>query len=240
MTAWRDPTGASGLPANCPPGCETALLPMQAACDSRGATLSFYTVVDCHWLSFLRNLHSDLAEHRSHGRHCHSRFYAVHLPADASRVRRPPPATRGPITTILMDSKHPMLILIRDAFARIVRTCLLQDTPRRTISNIPIVDPGATLGRARVRSHCRFRNRGTEYVRTFVMEWMGGGTSRQCDRALRRAQVQHLPRHDRHGQPRTLKSFYHRPVHFVSDSPYNILSVSPYTWCRQNDSNVRG
>jgi hypothetical protein len=26
-----------------------------------GATLPFYTVVDCHWLAFLRDLHSDLA-----------------------------------------------------------------------------------------------------------------------------------------------------------------------------------
>jgi hypothetical protein len=34
------------------------------------------------------------------------------------------------------------------------------------------------------RSHCRFRNRGTEYVSTSGMKWMSGGTKRQCDRAL--------------------------------------------------------
>jgi hypothetical protein len=35
-----------------------------------------------------------------------------------------------------------------------------------------------------VRSRCRFRNRGTEYVSESGMKWMGGGTKRQCDRAL--------------------------------------------------------
>jgi hypothetical protein len=43
-------------------------------------------------------------------------------------------------------------------------------------------------GRARsprVRSHCRFRNRSTEYVRESGVEWMSGSTKRQCDRALR-------------------------------------------------------
>jgi hypothetical protein len=37
---------------------------------------------------------------------------------------------------------------------------------------------------ARVRSHRRFRNRGTEYVSESGIEWMSGGTKRQCDRAL--------------------------------------------------------
>jgi hypothetical protein len=36
----------------------------------------------------------------------------------------------------------------------------------------------------RVRSHCRFGNRGTEYVSESVMKRMSGGTKRQCDRAL--------------------------------------------------------
>ena len=36
----------------------------------------------------------------------------------------------------------------------------------------------------RVRSHCRFKNRGTEYVSESVMKWMSGGTKRECDRAL--------------------------------------------------------
>jgi hypothetical protein len=36
----------------------------------------------------------------------------------------------------------------------------------------------------RIRSHCRFRNSGTEYDRESGMKWMRGGTKRQCDRAL--------------------------------------------------------
>ena len=36
----------------------------------------------------------------------------------------------------------------------------------------------------RVRPHCRFRNRGTEYVSKSGINWMSGGAKRQCDRAL--------------------------------------------------------
>jgi hypothetical protein len=43
---------------------------------------------------------------------------------------------------------------------------------------------GRNGSRRRVRSHCRFRNRGTEYVREYGMKRMNGGTKRQCDRAL--------------------------------------------------------
>ena len=35
----------------------------------------------------------------------------------------------------------------------------------------------------RVRSHCRFRYRGTEYVSKSGMKWMSGSTKRQCNRA---------------------------------------------------------
>jgi hypothetical protein len=40
--------------------------------------------------------------------------------------------------------------------------------------------------RSRVRSHCRFRKRGIEYVSDSGMKWMSGNTKRQCDRALPR------------------------------------------------------
>jgi hypothetical protein len=39
-------------------------------------------------------------------------------------------------------------------------------------------------GATRVRSHCRFRNRGTDYLSESGIEWMSGSTKRQCDRAL--------------------------------------------------------
>jgi hypothetical protein len=41
-------------------------------------------------------------------------------------------------------------------------------------------------GRPGVRSHCRFRNRGTEYVSEYGIKWISGGAKRQCDRALGR------------------------------------------------------
>jgi hypothetical protein len=37
---------------------------------------------------------------------------------------------------------------------------------------------------ARVRSHCRFRNRGTEYVSESGVKRMNGSRKRQCERAL--------------------------------------------------------
>jgi hypothetical protein len=38
--------------------------------------------------------------------------------------------------------------------------------------------------RPRVWSHCRFRNRGTEYASKYGVKWASGGAKRQCDRAL--------------------------------------------------------
>jgi hypothetical protein len=50
----------------------------------------------------------------------------------------------------------------------------------------PALADGGLLPRQgpRVRSHCRFRNRGTEYVSESGKKWMQGSTKRQCDRAL--------------------------------------------------------
>ena len=42
----------------------------------------------------------------------------------------------------------------------------------------------ADLGR--VRSHYRFRNRGTKRISESGMKWMSGSTKRECDRALPR------------------------------------------------------
>jgi hypothetical protein len=45
----------------------------------------------------------------------------------------------------------------------------------------PLAQRGAT---PRVRSHCRFRSRGTEYVGEYGIKWMRGSTKRQFGRAL--------------------------------------------------------
>ena len=55
--------------------------------------------------------------------------------------------------------------------------------------------PTRTGSRPRVRSHCRFRNRGTEYVSDSGMKRMSGGTKRPCGRVLCR------PRPARTGRP---------------------------------------
>jgi hypothetical protein len=39
-------------------------------------------------------------------------------------------------------------------------------------------------GPARVRLHCRFRNRRTESLHKAGMKWLGGRTTRRCDRTL--------------------------------------------------------
>jgi hypothetical protein len=46
-----------------------------------------------------------------------------------------------------------------------------------------LVNSGEKLQVCLARSHCRLRNRGTEYVREYV-KWMSGGAKRQCDRTL--------------------------------------------------------
>jgi hypothetical protein len=44
--------------------------------------------------------------------------------------------------------------------------------------------PGRPRAPPRVRSQCRFSNRGTEYVSRSGIKWMSGSTKRQCDRTL--------------------------------------------------------
>jgi hypothetical protein len=47
--------------------------------------------------------------------------------------------------------------------------------------------PAATASsRPGVRSHCRFRKRGSEHVSDSGMKWVGGGAKRRCGRALGR------------------------------------------------------
>jgi hypothetical protein len=45
---------------------------------------------------------------------------------------------------------------------------------------------GSRNSRPRVRSHCRFSNRGTEYVSESGMKWVSGSAKQECDRALSR------------------------------------------------------
>jgi hypothetical protein len=52
-------------------------------------------------------------------------------------------------------------------------------------SSVKTERPQAAAASApRVRSHCRFRNRGTDYLSTSCMKWMSGNAKRRCDRAL--------------------------------------------------------
>ena len=51
--------------------------------------------------------------------------------------------------------------------------------------------PAADHGLPRVRSHCRFINRGTDPLSKSGIKWMSGSTKRQCDRALG---LPHTPR----------------------------------------------
>ena len=53
----------------------------------------------------------------------------------------------------------------------------------RVASVVDLVPPGpapALRTACRVRSHCRFINRGTEFVRDSGIKWMSGSTKRQC------------------------------------------------------------
>jgi hypothetical protein len=50
-------------------------------------------------------------------------------------------------------------------------------------------DRAGAGGEPRVRSPCRFRNRGTEYVSESCIKWMRSRTKRQCNRALGEPQL---------------------------------------------------
>ena len=67
----------------------------------------------------------------------------------------------------------PFLRVAAEALARVVEP---RSTPEETVA--------VGLRLAWVRSHCRFRNRGTEYVGESGIKWMSGGTKRQRGQAL--------------------------------------------------------
>jgi hypothetical protein len=60
-------------------------------------------------------------------------------------------------------------------------------TRRQSLTRQASPAGGASYGgRPRVRSHCRVRKRGIEWVRGAGIKWTNGSTKRQCDRALGR------------------------------------------------------
>ena len=70
--------------------------------------------------------------------------------------------------------------------------------------------PSPRLGPCRVRSHCRFRNRGAEYFSDSCIKWTSRSTKRQSERALGRTAVASLEglgvqdalRHEEHERDR--------------------------------------
>ena len=64
---------------------------------------------------------------------------------------------------------------------------LRPEQPRpRAAEGHAALDP---LPAGRVRSHCRFRKRCTEYISESGIKWMSGCTKRQCDRTLHTCRV---------------------------------------------------
>jgi hypothetical protein len=63
----------------------------------------------------------------------------------------------------------------------------------------------------KVRSHRRFRNRGTDYLTGFGVKWLSGSKKRQCGRALQRPSVARvlgvLPP-GREAPPRVISDFH--------------------------------
>ena len=53
--------------------------------------------------------------------------------------------------------------------------------PDGVLEDLQLVDPGLV---PRVRSHCRFTQRGTEYDCKYGTKWVTSSAKRQCDRAL--------------------------------------------------------
>ena len=91
--------------------------------------------------------------------------------------------TAGPITR-----RQHQLLLLPPGPAEQQPTLPELENSEANPTDFRCTSPRATAAAAppapRVRSHCRFRNRGTDYVRESGMKWMNASTKRQCDRAL--------------------------------------------------------
>ena len=81
----------------------------------------------------------------------------------------------------------------------------------------------------RVRSHCRFRNRGTEYVSGSCIKWIGGGAKRQCDRALRQPHELVVAPEERRLARRRLRR---RAAHLGVDG--KVILPPPCIFCMEN------
>jgi hypothetical protein len=59
-------------------------------------------------------------------------------------------------------------------------------SPQHSVVRVGVYDRPCAYGwpPSRVRSHCRFRNRGTDSLSKSVIKWMSDGTKRQCDQTL--------------------------------------------------------
>jgi hypothetical protein len=93
----------------------------------------------------------------------------------------------------------------------------------------------------RARSHCRFRNRGTDYVSEPGMKRTSSSTKRQCDRARRAPPVDPHGLEYMAGRAAAVAPRRGRQSH--SDAAVHILygeSLREYTGWRQNGFNAQG
>jgi hypothetical protein len=82
----------------------------------------------------------------------------------------------GSVALSRCTTAHPFYTRFINIFGPSISETTMRPNPRL----------GAALrgGAGRVRSHCHFRNEGTEYVSESGIKWMSSGAKRQCDRAL--------------------------------------------------------
>ena len=89
----------------------------------------------------------------------------------------------------LCDTAHPLHARFANIFGASISEVTMRPNPRclRTPSRSAARSAAASRSRrcaARVQSHGRFRNRGTEYVSDSSAKWMSSSKRRQCDQAL--------------------------------------------------------
>jgi hypothetical protein len=112
------------------------------------------------------------------------------LGARAARTPTPARSARGSVALSRCTAARP----VHTRFANILGASISEATMRpnpRSRSTRRSARTATSSGRPlawcaafRARSHCRFRDRGTEYVSEHGMEWMRGSTKRRRDRAL--------------------------------------------------------
>ena len=102
--------------------------------------------------------------------------YVNEQPWDISALQACRPGSTCPVSPTFTDPRHMV-----PAGCQSVQTAITKNSVRGQITVQEPTAGNGWRGELRAHSHCRFRKRGTDYVRENGIKWMSGSTKRQCE-----------------------------------------------------------